>query len=76
MTMVIAPTGQASAQQAVADAFVAIDDHGFSADHSEDVSLRTNQGAGGAANAVIIVDVRVLGLWAIRAESSRVPQLP
>ena len=46
--------------EAVANAFVAIDDHGFAADHSQNIAFRANQRAGSAADAVIVVDVRVL----------------
>src|SRR6476646_11060124 len=42
------------------DALVPIHNDSLAADHGEHVALRTDAGAGGAANAVITVDVRVL----------------
>ena len=42
------------------DAFMPIHDDGLAADHGEHVAFGTDAGAGGAANAVITVDVRVL----------------
>ena len=38
------------------------------ADHAEHVSFGADQGAGGAADAVVVIDVRMLGLRAIGAE--------
>ena len=42
------------------DAFVPVHDDSLAADHGEHVAFGTDAGAGGAANAVITVDVRVL----------------
>ena len=60
--------GASFGADAMADAFVAVDDHGLAADHAENIAFGADHGAGGAADAVIVIDVRVLGLRAVRAK--------
>jgi hypothetical protein len=50
----------------VSDAFVAINNDGFTAKHGKYISLGTNQGARSAANAAIAVNLRVLRLRPMR----------
>ena len=51
--------------QAVADALVSIHDDGFTGDHRQHVAFRANAGTRAAADAVIRVDVGMLGLGSI-----------
>jgi len=54
--------------EAVADALVSVDDDGLAAEHCEDVALRTDHGACSAANTVIGINVRMLGLRTVRTQ--------
>ena len=42
-----------------------VHDDGLAADHRQDITFRADAGAGGAADAVIVVDVRVLRLGSV-----------
>jgi len=54
--------------EGVADTLVTVHDDGLAADHRQDITLRAHAGAGGAADAVIVVDVRVLRLRSVGIE--------
>src|SRR5208282_2389595 len=64
------PDGAGIGTDTVADAFVSVDDHGLSADHAEDVTFRADHRAGCAADAARGVNVRVLRLRAVGAQSA------
>src|SRR5947209_20291118 len=44
---------------------VTVHHDGLAADHRQDITFRADAGAGGAADAVIVVDVRVLRLGSV-----------
>ena len=48
--------------EAVANALVSVDDDGLAADHRQHIAFGANAGASSAADAVVRVDVRMLGL--------------
>jgi hypothetical protein len=52
----------------MADALMTVYDDGLAANHGEDVSFGAHAGAGRAADAVIVVDVRVLRFRPFRKE--------
>ncbi len=52
----------------VANAFVTIEDRGFTANHAEDIAFGADGRAGGATDAGVIVDVRMLGLRPVGAD--------
>ena len=54
--------------ETVADTFVPIHDDGLATDHRQHVAFRADAGAGGAADAVIVVDVRVLRFGSLGVE--------
>src|SRR5690242_21908167 len=72
--------------QAVANAFVAVDDDGFTAEHGEDVAFRANVSTCGATDAVVRVNLGMLGARTVGADLSflrgfmrlfvSLPQLP
>src|SRR5260370_1314592 len=51
--------------QTVADAFVAVHDNGFAAQHGQNIALGADHSAGRAADAIVGVDMRMLALRAI-----------
>ena len=62
ITMVIAPTGQASAQRPWPMHLCPFTMTALPRDHGQHIALGADAGAGGAADAVVRVDVRMLGL--------------
>jgi len=47
---------------------MAVYDDGLATDHGKDIAFWTNAGAGGAPNAVIVIDVWMLGLRPFRKQ--------
>ena len=54
--------------QAVADAFITVDDYCLATEHGEHIAFGANGRAGGAADAILRVNMGVLGLRAIGAQ--------
>ena len=64
------PDGTDIRAQAVADTLVAVHDHGFAAQHGQNIAFRADRGACGAADAIVRVDLRMLRKRAVRAKFS------
>src|SRR5437588_484607 len=56
--------------EAVADAFVSVHDDGFAAQHGQNIALRADQRACRTPDAVVSVDMRMLGLRAVGTQFS------
>ena len=53
--------------ETMSDALVGVYDHGFAAEHGQDVALGTDGGASGATDAIVGINLRMLRVRPARA---------